>query len=62
MFGDLKLLMDLQANRENPEILVKIYQNNRERLAALKEKYPQWKELLKPEVLQELKRQGVPVD
>lgn len=62
MFGQIKLLMDLQANKDNPDRLAEIFEANREYLLNLKEKYPQWRDQLRPEVLEELKKRGLPVD
>lgn len=62
MFGNLKLLMDLQLNKDNPDRLAEIFQLHRDDLLELKEKYPQWRNYLKPEVLQELQKKGLPVD
>lgn len=62
MFGDLKLLLELQANKDQPTSLIAIFNQNQEKLLELKEKYPQWKSFIKPEVLEVLRREGLPVD
>lgn len=62
MFGNLRLLMDLQLHKDNPDKLAEIFQMHREILLKLKEQYPEWRSHLKPEVLQELQKRGLPVD
>ncbi|MDO7786956.1 hypothetical protein [Desulforamulus aquiferis] len=62
MFGDLKLLLELQNNRDDAHKLMEIFYENREKLLNLKEKYPEWQTFLKPEVLETLRSRGIPVD
>ena len=62
MFGNIKLMMDLQRNKDNPDGLAEIFLRHKEDLIQLKNKYPEWRNYLRPEVLAELKKKGLPVD
>ncbi len=62
MFKELKLIMELHANKDNPEKLREIFINNREQVLNLKQKYPQWKSYVDPQVVEELRKLGLPVD
>lgn len=62
MFGELKLILNLQAHKENPEKLEELFNLHQEELLKLKEKYPEWKSFVKPEVLQALRKKGLPLD
>lgn len=62
MFGELKIIMELQAHKNDMDKIVEIFNRNREQMLKLKEKYPQWKSYIKPEVVDTLRQRGLPVD
>lgn len=62
MFGELKLILNLHTHKDNPEKLEELFNLHQEELLKLKEKYPEWKSFVKPEVLRALRRKGLPLD
>ena len=61
MLNSLELIIKLIANKDNPDKLADIYNNHSNDLIKLEKKYPNWQSYLKPEVLSELKKKGIPV-
>lgn len=59
MLSELGLIMKLKANKDNPDQLAKIYNENKEKMEELKNKFPNWQQYLQPHVLKELKDKGI---
>ena len=60
--GEIMLIFELQANKDNPVKLKELFEKHREQLLKMKQKYPQWKSHIEPAVLEELRKMGLPVD
>ncbi|AEG61646.1 hypothetical protein [Desulforamulus ruminis] len=60
--GEIMLILELQANKDNPVKLKELFEKHREQLLKMKQKYPQWKSYIEPAVLEELRKMGLPVD
>ncbi|WP_066633073.1 hypothetical protein [Desulfolucanica intricata] len=61
MFDSLGLIMELIKNKDNPNKLADIYYKHTNELKKLEKKYPNWQSYLKPEVVNELKKKGLPI-
>ncbi|AQS58185.1 hypothetical protein B0537_03195 [Desulforamulus ferrireducens] len=62
LIEEIKLFLELKAHKDEPERLVEIFYQNRDTLLKLKEKHPEWRTYLKPQVLEALREKGLPVD
>lgn len=62
LFEEIKLFLLLQAHKDDPAGLVKIFHQNKETLLSLKKKYPEWQTYLQPQVVEALREKGLPVD